>query len=182
MDSHELETGVTTSRLAELAGTTTRNANLFAQMGALESIVVDGKKRFGQAAFERLEQILALQAEGLALEVILKRFGIDPKQAAENLRTELESLKTTLDASRAKLEEMTAKLGSREVRRVNELLLTKKELAELEQLRQSNLRRAQLVEQRAKAVKMQLEYQQASMGVTRMALPQAPRKSKKPLN
>jgi hypothetical protein len=39
-----------------------------------------------------------------------------------------------------------------------------------------------LVEQRAKAVKMQLEYQQASMGVTRVALPQAPRKSKKPLN
>ena len=182
MEAQELKNGVTPSRLAELAGTTTRNANLFIQMGALEGFVVDGKKRFGQAAHERLEQILALQAEGLGVEAILKRFGIDPKAAAEKLRAELETLKATLDSSRAKLETISAQMESREVRRINELLLSKKELAELEQLRQSNLRRAQLVEQRAKAVKMQLEYKQASMSVTRVDLPQAPRKSKKRLN
>jgi DNA-binding transcriptional MerR regulator len=159
----EIKTGVTASRLAELAGTTTRNANLFIQMGALESFAVDGKKRFGKPAYDRLEQILVLQAEGLTLDAILKRYGIDPKQAAENIKAELETLKATLDESRAKLEAMKTTLGSRSVQRVNELLLSKKELAELEQLRQSNLRRAQLVEQRAKAVKMQLEYQQASM-------------------
>jgi DNA-binding transcriptional MerR regulator len=165
----EIKTGVTASRLAELAGTTTRNANLFIQMGALESFAVDGKKRFGKPAYDRLEQILVLQAEGLTLDAILKRYGIDPKQAAENIKAELETLKATLDESRAKLEAMKTTLGSRAVQRVNELLL-------------SNLRRAQLVEQRAKAVKMQLEYQQASMSVTRVDLPQAPRKSKKRLN
>jgi DNA-binding transcriptional MerR regulator len=182
MEAQELEIGVTPSRLAELVGTTTRNANLFIQMGALEGFVVDGKKRFGQVAYDRLEQILVLQAEGLTTENILRRFAIDPKAAAEKLRTELEALKSTLEQSRAKLEEMSAQIGSRRVQRVNELLLSKKELAELETLRQSNLRRAQLVEQRAKAVKMQLEYRQATMGVIRIDLPQAPRKSKKRLN
>lgn len=182
MLSTELNHGVTASRLAELAGTTFRNANLFVQMGALESFLVEGKKRFGQVAYDRLEQILALQAEGLSTEAILGRYGIDPKAAAQNLKNELESLKATLDASRAKLEELNSKLGSREVQRVNELLLTKKELAELEALRQSNIRRAQLVEQRAKAVKTQLEYRRATMSVTRVDLPQAPRKSKQRLN
>ena len=60
--------------------------------------------------------------------------------------------------------------------------MTKKELAELEQLRQSNLRRALLVEQKAKAIKMQLEYRNASMSITRVDLPQAKRKPKQRLN
>lgn len=114
------------------------------------------------------------------MDGILKRFGIDPKTASDKLRSELESLKAKLDESRAKIQELSAQ--SRAVTRVNELLLTKKELAELEQMRQSNIRRALLVEQKAKAIKTQLEYQRATMSVTRIDLPQAPRASKKRLN
>ena len=174
----ELTQGVTQARLAEIAGTTPLVVQTFEQLGLLEPI--DGKKCFDALAYQRLEQILVLQTEGLSLDAILKRFGVNPKTAADKMRTELEALKTKLDASRAKIAELSQQ--SRAVTRVNELLLTKNELAELEALRQSNIRRALLVEQRAKALKVQLEYRNATMSVTRMDLPQAPRKSKKRLN
>jgi DNA-binding transcriptional MerR regulator len=176
----ELEQGVTPARLAEIAGTTTSAVRTFEQLGLLEPQIVDGKKRFDAFALERLEQILTLQTEGLKLDAILKRYGVDPKTAADKMRAELEALKASLDASRTKLQELSQQ--SRAVTRANELLMTKKELAELEQLRQSNIRRALLVEQKAKAIKIQLEYRNASMSITRVDLPQAPRKSKKRLN
>ncbi len=174
----ELTQGVTPARLAEMTGTTTAVVRTFVQLGLLEPI--DDKKHFDTFAHTRLEQILVLQTEGLTLDAILKRFGIDPKTATDKMRAELEALKIKLDASRAKISELSQQ--SRAVTRTNELLLTKKELAELEVLRQSNIRRALLVEQRAKALKTQLEYRNATMSVTRVDLPQAPRKSKKRLN
>ncbi len=178
----ELKDGVTLARLAEIAGTTTAIARTYDQVGLLEHETVEGKKRFHLAAFERLEQILVLNTEGLKFADILKRFGIDAKTAAQNMRAELETLQASLEISRAKIKAISEKLGSRAVQRVNELVLSKKELAELEQLRQSNIRRALLVEQKARAIKTQLEYKNASMSVTRIDLPQAPRKSKKRLN
>ncbi len=176
----ELTQGVNQARLAELAGTTNASVRTFEQLGLLESTLEQGKKHFGEAAFDRLEQILVLQTEGLKLDAILKRFGVDPKTAAEKMRTELEALKANLEASRAKIQELSNQ--SRAVARVNELLLSGKELLAIEKLRQSNLRRALMVEQRAKAIKIQLDYKKASMSVTRIDLPQAPRKSKKRLN
>ncbi len=176
----ELTDGVTPARLAEIAGTTTASIRTFEQLGLLEPQVVDGKKSFDAFAYERLEQILVLQTEGLKIDAILKRFGVDPKTAADKMRAELEALKISLEASRAKIAELSQQ--SKAVTRVNELLLTKKELAELEVLRQSNIRRALLVEQKAKALKIQLEYRNATMSITRVDLPQAPRKSKKRLN
>jgi DNA-binding transcriptional MerR regulator len=176
----EIEQGVSQARLAEIAGTTNSMVRTFEQLGLLEANIVDGKKQFDGFAQRRLEQILTLQTEGLKLDAILKRFGVDPKTAADKMRAELGKLKANLDASRAKLQELSQQ--SRVVTRASELLLTKKELAELEQLRQSNLRRALLVEQKAKAIKMQLEYKNASMSVTRVDLPQAKRKPKERLN
>ncbi len=176
----ELEQGVTPARLAEIAGTTASAVRTFEQLGLLEPQMVEGKKRFDAFALERLEQLLTLQTEGLKLDAILKRFGVDPKTAADKMRAELEALKANLDASRAKIQELSQQ--SRAVTRANEFLMTKKELAELEQLRQSNLRRALLVEQKAKAIKMQLEYRNASMSITRVDLPQAKRKPKQRLN
>jgi DNA-binding transcriptional MerR regulator len=176
----ELEQGVTPARLAEIAGTTISAVRTFEKIGLLEPQLIDGKKLFDAFSLERLEQILVLQTEGLKLDAILKRYGVDPKIAADKMRAELEVLKANLDASRTRIQELSQQ--SRAVTRTNEFLMTKKELAELEQLRQSNLRRALLVEQRAKAIKMQLEYRNASMSVTRVNLPQASRKPKQRLN
>lgn len=182
MTENELEQGVTPSRLAEMGGTSVAVIRTFEQFGLLEPHDLDGKKRFDKNALTRLEQILTLQAEGLTLDAILKRFGVDSKAAAEKMRQQLKTMQAKLEASRAELQAMSAKIGSRDVTHLNELLLSHKELAELEQLRQSNIRRALLVEQRAKAIKTQLEYRNATVSVTRIDLPQAPRKSKQRLN
>jgi DNA-binding transcriptional MerR regulator len=98
---------------------------------------------------------------------------------AEDLKARMDSLREQLAAEKAKLEALVARVGTRQMLRKNELALTKKELEEIQRLRESNVRRALEVTRRASTVSGQIQYSLARPGVVRMKTPMAPRKKRK---
>jgi DNA-binding transcriptional MerR regulator len=87
-------------------------------------------------------------------------------QTEAELRAQVERLRAQLQAERTKLERLSNQVETRVVRRRNELVLTKKELEELERLRESNIRRALAVTRRTKAI----QYASTRPGVIRLGL------------
>jgi DNA-binding transcriptional MerR regulator len=80
------------------------------------------------------------------------------------LRAQVEQLRAQLQAERAKLERLSNQVETRVIQRRNELVLTKRELEELERLRESNIKRALAVTRRTKA----LQYATTRPGVIRL--------------
>lgn len=77
---------------------------------------------------------------------------LDPETEAA-LRARVEQLRAQLEQERAKLAQLAERMETRVVQRRNELVLTKKELEELERLREANIRRAVSVTRRTRALR-----------------------------
>lgn len=87
-----------------------------------------------------------------------------PAATEAELRAQVEQLRAQLQAERAKLERLSNQVETRVIQRRNELVLTKRELEELERLRESNIKRALAVTRRTKA----LQYATTRPGVIRL--------------
>lgn len=160
----ELEAGVSQSRLAQLAELSPSTLRGYEKDGLVPTQSRGGKKLYGQPAFSALETIKRLRAEGLSLGEIGARLKSVPDAAPitdapvalpteAELRAQVEHLRDQLQIERAKLERLSNQVETRIVRRRNELVLTKKELEELERLRESNIKRAMAVTRRATAIR-----------------------------
>ncbi len=165
----ELEAGVSQSRLAQLAELSASTLRGYEKEGLIPTRSLGGKKLYDQSALAALETIKALRAEGLSLGEIFERLKtpdsspiVDAASATDapvlaqteaELRAQIEGLRAQLQAERAKIEQLSNQVETRVVRRRNELVLTKKELEELERMRESNVKRAVAVTRRATALR-----------------------------
>lgn len=167
----ELEAGVSQSRLAQLAELSPSTVRGYEKEGLIPTQSQGGKKRYDRDALTALETIKRLRAEGLDLAEIVTRMKPSSNPAASEparpaadeparpaateaeLRAQVERLRAQLQAERAKIEQLSNQVETRVVRRRNELVLTKKELEELERLRESNVKRAVAVTRRATAIR-----------------------------
>jgi DNA-binding transcriptional MerR regulator len=190
MDSNlktELIAGVTQTRLAELAGISSATLRNYEKEGLLSSLEREGKKVYDLDAFEALEMVKMLKAEGLGLkDIALKIAGSGAEKTvtingkdADALRAEIEGLRAKLAGERDKLKELSDKIGKRIVNYKNEIVLTTEELKAIAELRQQNVRRALQVERRAKAVVASLQYKKNAPNVIRFDLPQKVKPGKK---
>jgi DNA-binding transcriptional MerR regulator len=183
MDSNlktELIAGVTQTRLAELAGISSSTLRNYEKEGLLTALDREGKKVYDLDAFDALEMVKMLKAEGLGLkEIAQKMAGSNAEKTvtinskdADALRAEIEGLRAKLAGERDKLKELSDKIGKRVLKYKNEIVLTTEELKAINELRQQNVRRALQVERRAKAVVASLQYKKAAPNVIRFDLPQ----------
>jgi DNA-binding transcriptional MerR regulator len=118
MDSNlktELIAGVTQTRLAELAGISSATLRNYEKEGFLKSFDRENKKVYDLDAFDALELVKMLRAEGLSLkEIKLKIAGKSEAEKtvtingkdAEALRVEIEGLRAKLAGERDKLKEL----------------------------------------------------------------------------
>jgi DNA-binding transcriptional MerR regulator len=186
----DLETGVSLTRLAQIADVAASTLRNYEKEGLLESVSVSGKKLYMTSALDSALEVKRLRDSGLSLKEIVAQRGGTPEPVlavetpvstapnAEDLKARIEALREQLAGEKAKLEALVARVGTRQMQRKNELALTKKELEEIQRLRESNVRRALEVTRRASAVSGQIQYSLARPGVIRMKTPMAPRKRK----
>lgn len=190
MDSNlktELIAGVTQTRLAELTGISSSTLRNYEKEGLLTALDREGKKVYDLDAFDALEMVKMLRAEGLGLkEIGLKIAGSSAEKTvtingkdAEALRSEIEGLRAKLASERDKLKELSDKIGKRVLNYKNEIVLTTEELKAIAELRQQNVRRALQVERRAKTVVANLQYKKNAPNVIRFDLPQKVKPGKK---
>ena len=186
----DLEAGISLARLAqitEVAASTLRN---YEKEGLLEAASVSGKKLYMASALDSALEVKRLRDSGLSLkEIAAQRDGtpepvpaVEPVSTApnaEDLKARIEALREQLAGEKAKLEALVTRVGTRQMQRKNELALTKKELEEIQRLRESNVRRALEVTRRASSVSGQIQYSMARPGILRMKTPMAPRKKRK---
>ncbi len=184
----ELIAGVTQTRLAELAGISSSTLRNYEKEGLLTALDREGKKVYDLDAFDALEMVKMLRAEGLGLkEIGLKIAGSSQAEQtvtingkdAEALRDEIEGLRAKLAGERDRLKELSDRIGKRVLQYKNEIVLTTEELKAIAELRQQNVRRALQVERRAKAVVASLQYKKAAPNVIRFDLPQKVKPGKK---
>jgi DNA-binding transcriptional MerR regulator len=173
----ELETGVSQSRLAEIADVSPSTLRGYEKEGLIPLHSNTSKKLYGQASLEALERIKALKASGAKLEEIKTQMVTAGKTEAQ-LLAELEEARKQLEEARAKLAAVAGDVNDRIVVRRNELRLTKEEMQAVEALRQANLRRANQVERKASTLKGGLQYRAAKPHIVRVDLPQAPKKKR----
>ena len=180
----ELEAGVSLARLAQLSDVAASTLRNYEKEGLLEVISKSGKKLYGTSALEAALEVKRLRNDGMSLkEIALQRGGSNrvptvesPKPAAPNaeeLKARIQALREQLAGEKAKLDALVARVGTRQVQRKNELALTKKELEEIQRLRESNVRRALEVTRRADLVSGQIQYSMARPGILRMKTPMA---------
>jgi MerR family transcriptional regulator, aldehyde-responsive regulator len=191
MDSNlktELIAGVTQTRLAELTGISSATLRNYEKEGLVKSLDREGKKVYDLDAFEALELVKMLRAEGLGLKEIKLKIAGDSEtentvtingKDAEALRAEIEGLRAKLAGERDKLKELSDKIGKRVLQYKNEIVLTTEELKAIAELRQQNVRRALQVERRAKTVVANLQYKKNAPNVIRFDLPQKVKPGKK---
>jgi DNA-binding transcriptional MerR regulator len=177
----------------QVAASTLRN---YEKEGLIVPISGQSKKLYDLKALESALEVKKLRDNGLSLkDIATQRLGTDANEpeakaepqaepvaagpTAEDLKARMNTLHEQLAAEKAKLEALVARVGTRQLRRKNELALTKKELEEIQLLRESNVRRALEVTQRAHALSGKLQYAMARPGVIRMNTPMAPRKKRK---
>ena len=187
----ELEAGISLTRLsqiAEVAASTLRN---YEKEGLLEATSVSGKKLYMASALDSALEVKRLRDSGLSLkEIAAQRDGtpepvpvvetpVSTAPNAEDLKARIEALREQLAGEKAKLEALVTRVGTRQMQRKNELALTKKELEEIQRLRESNVRRALEVTRRASSVSGQIQYSMARPGILRMKTPMALRKKRK---
>jgi DNA-binding transcriptional MerR regulator len=188
----DLSTGVSLTRLAELSQVAASTLRNYEKEGLIVSIPGQSKKLDDLKALESALEVKGLRDKGLSLkEIAAQRLGTaasepEPKSepvvagpTAEDLKARMNTLREQLAAEKAKLEALVARVGTRQMQRKNELALTKKELEEIQLLRESNVRRALEVTRRANAVSGKIQYAMARPGVIRMNTPMAPRKKRK---
>jgi DNA-binding transcriptional MerR regulator len=192
----DLEAGVSLTRLAELSQIAASTLRNYEKEGLIVSIPGQTKKLYNQKALESALEVKGLRDKGLSLkEIAAQRLGtaasepeakvepqVEPVAAgptAEDLKARMNTLREQLAAEKAKLEALVARVGTRQMQRKNELALTKKELEEIQLLRESNVRRALEVTRRAQTLSGKIQYSMARPGVIRMNTPMAPRKKRK---
>jgi DNA-binding transcriptional MerR regulator len=188
----DLEAGVSLTRLAELSQVAASTLRNYEKEGLIVSIPGQSKKLYDLKALESALEVKSLRDKGLSLkEIAAQRLGttaceteprVEPVTAgptAEDLKARMNTLREQLAAEKAKLEALVARVGTRQMQRKNELALTKKELEEIQLLRESNVRRALEVTRRANSVSGKIQYAMARPGVIRMNTPMAPRKKRK---
>jgi DNA-binding transcriptional MerR regulator len=192
----DLSAGVSLTRLAELSQVAASTLRNYEKEGLIVSIPGQTKKLYDLKALESALEVKGLRDKGLNLkEIAAQRLGtgasepeaqVEPKAepvaagpTAEDLKARMNTLREQLAAEKAKLEALVARVGTRQMQRKNELALTKKELEEIQLLRESNVRRALEVTRRASAVSGKIQYAMARPGVIRMNTPMAPRKKRK---
>jgi DNA-binding transcriptional MerR regulator len=192
----DLEAGVSLTRLAELSQVAASTLRNYEKEGLLVPITGQSKKLYDLTALESALEVKALREKGSSLkDIAAQRLGStageltaqaepqpEPVAAgptAEDLKARMNTLREQLAAEKAKLEALVARVGTRQMQRKNELALTKKELEEIQLLRESNVRRALEVTRRASAVSGKIQYAMARPGVIRMNTPMAPRKKRK---
>jgi DNA-binding transcriptional MerR regulator len=192
----DLEAGVSLTRLAELSQVAASTLRNYEKEGLIVPLPGLSKKLYNLKALESALEVKALRDKGLGLkDIAAQRLGTaasEPTAQAEpedkpvaagptakDLKARMNTLREQLAAEKAKLEALVARVGTRQMQRKNELALTKKELEEIQLLRESNVRRALEVTQRARAVSGKIQYAMARPGVIRMNTPMAPRKKRK---
>jgi DNA-binding transcriptional MerR regulator len=188
----DLSAGVSLTRLAELSQVAASTLRNYEKDGLIVSIPGQSKKLYDLKALESALEVKGLRDKGLSLkEIAAQRLGtaasepevkVAPVAAgptAEDLKARMNTLREQLAAEKAKLEALVARVGTRQMQRKNELALTKKELEEIQLLRESNVRRALEVTRRANAVSGKIQYAMARPGVIRMNTPMVPRKKRK---
>jgi DNA-binding transcriptional MerR regulator len=179
----ELEAGVSQARLAQMAEVSAASVRGYEKDGLIPTQSREGKKTYGLNALEALQRIKQLRREGLGRpEIVAKLKGVPAEEitvatvpaaetvtapAAEQtkpaspldpeteaaLRARVEQLRAQLEQERSKLAQLAQHMETRVVQRRNELVLTKKELEELERLREANIRRAVGVTRRTTALR-----------------------------
>jgi DNA-binding transcriptional MerR regulator len=187
----DLSAGVSLTRLAELSQVAASTLRNYEKEGLIVSIPGQTKKLYNLKALESALEVKGLRDKGLSLkEIAAQRLGTAASEpeakvavaagpTAEDLKARMNTLREQLAAEKAKLEALVARVGTRQMQRKNELALTKKELEEIQLLRESNVRRALEVTRRANAVSGKIQYAMARPGVIRMNTPMAPRKKRK---
>jgi DNA-binding transcriptional MerR regulator len=196
----DLEAGVSLTRLAELSQVAASTLRNYEKEGLIVSIPGQNnnqnKKLYDLNALESALEVKGLRDKGLSLkEIVAQRLETEASEpesqaepqvepvaagpSAEDLKARMNTLREQLAAEKAKLEALVARVGTRQMQRKNELALTKKELEEIQILRESNVRRALEVTRRANAVSSKIQYAMARPGVIRMNTPMAPRKKRK---
>jgi DNA-binding transcriptional MerR regulator len=192
----DLEAGVSLTRLAELSQVAASTLRNYEKEGLIVSIPGQSKKLYNLKALESALEVKSLRDQGSSLkDIAAQRLGtaasepeaqVKPKAepvaagpTAEDLKARMNTLREQLAAEKAKLEALVARVGTRQMQRKNELALTKKELEEIQLLRESNVRRALEVTRRATTVSGKIQYSLARPGVIRMNTPMAPRKKRK---
>jgi DNA-binding transcriptional MerR regulator len=188
----DLEAGVSLTRLAELSQVAASTLRNYEKEGLIVSIAGQSKKLYDLKALESALEVKGLRDKGLSLkEIAAQRLGTEASEpeekvapisagpTAEDLKSRMNTLREQLAAEKAKLEALVARVGTRQMQRKNELALTKKELEEIQLLRESNVRRALEVTRRASAVSGKIQYAMARPGVIRMNTPMVPRKKRK---
>jgi DNA-binding transcriptional MerR regulator len=190
----DLEAGVSLTRLAELSQVAASTLRNYEKEGLIVPIPGHSKKLYDLKALESALEVKGLRDKGLGLkEIAAQRLGAKASEpevehevepvatgpTAEDLKARMNTLREQLAAEKAKLEALVARVGTRQMQRKNELALTKKELEEIQLLRESNVRRALEVTRRASAASGKIQYAMARPGVIRMNTPMAPRKKRK---
>ena len=195
----ELEAGVSLTRLSQLSEVAASTLRNYEKEGLISPITRQGKKLYDRQALESALEVKRLRDKGLSLkEIAAQRNGSSTESAAvpaepqtapqaqaaaaptaEELKARMNVLREQLAAEKAKLEALVAKVGTRQMQRRNELALTKKELEEIERLRESNVRRALEVTRRAHTLSGKIQYSTARPGMIRMNTPMVPRKKRK---
>ncbi len=188
----ELKAGVSQTRLAQLTELSASTLRSYEKEGLIPTQSLEGKKTYGLDALKALETIKNLRAEGLNPRDIVARLKPEPEadetpasspagtnapvvfdmtKTEAELRAQVDQLRVQLQAERDKLTQLANQIGTRVIRQRNELVLTKKELEELERLRESNIKRALAVTRRNQA----LLYSASRPGVLRFD-PKKPKK------
>ena len=185
----ELEAGVSQSRLAQITGVSSSTLRNYEKEGLIAAEAREGKKLYGLTAHAALETIKKLRAEGLGLKDIAVKLGAVPKVTPEpaapsnqasvaEMMAKVEAMRAQLEAERAKLERLAANVQTRATRRRNELALSKREVEEMERLRESNLKRAVDVTRRVRKLEGTIRYATTKPGVIRLDLPQKPKRKR----
>jgi DNA-binding transcriptional MerR regulator len=188
----ELKAGVSQTRLAQLTELSASTLRGYEKEGLVPAQSLEGKKTYGLDALKALETIKTLRAEGLNLREIVQHLkpeadatetpastptgtkapvAFDMTKSEAELRAQVDQLRLQLEAEREKLAQLANQIGTRVIRQRNELVLTKKELEELERMRESNIKRALAVTRRNQA----LLYSASRPGVLRFD-PKKPKK------
>ena len=100
----ELIAGVTQTRLAELAGISSGSLRNYEKEGLLTALDREGKKVYDLDAFDALEMVKMLRAEGLGLkEIGLKMAGSSSEKTLTINGKDAEALREEIEGLRAKL-------------------------------------------------------------------------------
>ncbi len=175
----ELGSGVTQTRMAEIAGISAASLRSFEKDGLVPLHSNTTKKLYGVAALEAVERIKTLKASGASLEE-LKTQVLPATKSQAQLLSELEVARAALEAARSKLSALAGEVSERVIVQRNELRLSKQELEAIESLRQSNLRRAAQVERKANSLGARMQYALAPKPhIVRVDLPAAPKRKRK---